>query len=62
MPAPCPPGEGGERRRLVAISDDTFMIEDLDTFRLQFVVDSGKTTAVIGHYDDGRTDRNDRTR
>lgn len=50
------------KRKIVPFAEDTFVIEGIDYFRLKFERDaSGKVTAVTGLYDNGTTDRTDRT-
>ncbi|MDH4223709.1 MAG: S41 family peptidase [candidate division Zixibacteria bacterium] len=45
------------RFRLIPMGNHMFMVEELDYFRLQFIVDEkGESTEVIGHYSDGYTD------
>jgi hypothetical protein len=49
----------GEARKyqLIPMGDHRFMIEELDYFRVKFVVDNtGKASEIIGQYDNGRTD------
>jgi hypothetical protein len=44
-----------------AMSEDTFIFEDIPYFRIQFVSDNeGNITEVVGHYDNGRMDRSPR--
>lgn len=46
---------------MVPIAEDTFRFDDLDFFRVKFERDqSGKVCRLIGLYDDGRTDGNER--
>jgi hypothetical protein len=48
--------------RLIPMGDDTFLIEELDYFRLKFAKDEkGRVTQVIGMYDNGFQDAHDRT-
>jgi hypothetical protein len=47
---------------LVGMSEDTFVMPDVDFFRLRFETDeSGRATRVVGVYEDGREDSNPRT-
>jgi hypothetical protein len=40
-----------------------FAVEGLDYFKIRFEIDEkGRSTALVGLYDDGRTDRSARTR
>ena len=54
-------GPGG-KHELKPISQDTFMVDDLAYFRLQFLSENDKVTAVKGLYDNGRTDKNLKTK
>ncbi len=48
--------------RLIPMGEDMFMLEDLDYFRIQFARnDDGEVIRIVGHYDNGRQDQNDRT-
>ena len=39
------------------MSEDMFMLKEIDYFRVKFAKDgSGKVTELIGMYDDGKTD------
>jgi len=46
--------------KMTAMSEDTFMFEKIDYFRLRIIKEGNKIIAVEGIYDDGRTDRNER--
>lgn len=49
--------EDRPRYRLIPMGDHKFMLEQLDYFRVQFVLDSsGQATEIIGQYDNGQTD------
>jgi len=50
--------EGSATHNLSPLSENEFMLDDYPGFRLKFVVEEGKTTAVIGLYEGGRTDKN----
>lgn len=53
---------GRQKFELTPMSEDTFMIKDLGYFRIKFVKDtSGKITELVGMYDDGKTDRSEKT-
>jgi len=48
--------------KMVPLSADTFVFDEVKYFRLKFVSDStGKVTEVVGLYDDGHTDSSSRT-
>jgi hypothetical protein len=52
----------GPRYRLVPLSDRLFALEGLDRFRIEFVPgDGGTARELVGHYDNGMTDRSART-
>ena len=54
--------EGRPRYKMIPMSQDTFVIDELKYFRLKFVSDStGRVTEVIGLYDSGHTDSSPRT-
>ena len=53
--------EGRDRMRLEPMNDEVFRVGDLDYFRLSFERDDdGDVVRVIGHYEGGRTDSNER--
>jgi hypothetical protein len=62
--------EGGElyyqretrpKYKLIPMGDHRFMLDGLDYFRIQFVVDDkGEATELIGQYDNGQTDSHKR--
>lgn len=52
--------EGRPKYKMIPVKETLFMFEELDYFMLEVIVENGKATALIGHYDDGRTDRNER--
>jgi hypothetical protein len=49
--------EDRPKLKLVPISDDDFMVEGIDRFRLRFVKDRDRVVAVEGHDLSGETDR-----
>ncbi|MEM9066018.1 MAG: serine hydrolase [Planctomycetota bacterium] len=53
------PGQGN-RYSLRWMLGTTYALEELDWFRLRFVIDGGVATKVIGMYSDGRTAENER--
>jgi hypothetical protein len=54
--------EGRPRFRLVPMADALFVAPDLDYFRVGFERDAkGKVVRIVGRYDDGHRDTNDRT-
>lgn len=53
---------GRQKFELTPMNDDTFMIKDIDFFRIQFIKDdSGKVTELRGLYSDGKTDNSIKT-
>ena len=55
--------QGRPKFRLIPMNATTFMLDGLDSFRLQFVRDaSGNVSEVIGMYDIGQNDRSPRNR
>ena len=53
--------EGRPKYRLIPMNEDTFMLDGLEYFRVQFNRDkSGTVTEIIGLYDDGHRDGNAR--
>ena len=55
--------EDAAERRLIPLSEDTFVFADFDSFRLRFETDdAGSSLKAVGLYLDGRTDETLRTR
>lgn len=55
--------EDRPKYKLIPMGNDTFMLENLDYFRIKFVKDkSGKAVELIGMYDNGDSDSNKRTK
>lgn len=53
--------KGGIKRKALPYAQDEFQLEGVDYFRIKFEKDtSGKTTALIGVYSSGETDRSER--
>ncbi|MEL6810341.1 MAG: S41 family peptidase [Bacteroidota bacterium] len=50
----------GTKYELYPYSQNEFMLNGLDTFRIRFVSENGKVAALQGLYDNGHTDRNQR--
>jgi hypothetical protein len=49
--------------QLIPMGDHRFMIEEIDYFRVKFVLDdTGQASEIIGQYDNGRTDGHKRDR
>jgi len=54
--------EGRSAYRLEPMGKDLFRIHELDYFRVAFARDAGgRVVRLVGRYDDGRTDENERT-
>lgn len=52
---------GKQKFELTPMTEDTFMLKEVDYFRVKFIRDdSGKITELIGIYDDGKTDKSQR--
>ncbi len=49
--------EDRPKYKLIPMGDHKFMLEELDYFRVKFVLDdAGQASEIIGQYDNGRTD------
>ena len=48
--------------KMIPVDSNTFGFTDLEYFRLKVIMENGKSVAVEGMYDNGRTDRNERTK
>jgi len=53
--------EGRNKITLIPMGNHWFMLDGLDYFRIEFEIKDEKTIAVIGHYDNGRTDKSLKT-
>jgi C-terminal processing protease CtpA/Prc len=53
--------EGNPEYLLTAISEDTFMMKEIPTFRIKIIKKDGRVTALQGLYNDGRVDKNLKT-
>lgn len=49
--------EGRNRFSLIPMGNHWFMLEGLEYFRVEFEFNDENVTALIGHYDNGRTDK-----
>lgn len=49
---------GGTKYELIPYSSNEFMLKGLDSFRIRFLADGNKVTALQGLYENGRTDKN----
>jgi hypothetical protein len=47
--------------KMVPMKEDLFMFDDVDYFRVKFIKEGIKVVALEGNYDNGRTDRNDKS-
>jgi len=50
--------EGRPRYKMIPMSDELFMFKEIDYFRIKFIKENGVVKAVMGLYDNGRTDTN----
>ena len=53
--------EDRPKMKMIPLKEDLFMFEDINYFRLKIIVEDGKAVAIEGHYDNSRTDRNDKS-
>ena len=53
--------EGRPRGRLLPLTSDTFALENAPMFRIRFLREGGRVTALEGRYEDGRKDLSPRT-
>ena len=49
--------EGRSKHALVALTDELFIIPEIDYFRLKVLKENGKVVGLMGLYDNGHTDR-----
>ncbi len=54
--------EDRPKMKMIPITKEIFGFAEIDYFRLKFIMKDGKPVAVEGHYDNGRVDRNERTK
>ena len=53
--------EGRPKMKMIPVSKNIFGFDELTYFRLRVIIENGKAVALEGLYDNGRTDRNERT-
>lgn len=53
--------EDRPKMQMIPMKEGLFMFKDIDYFRAKFIKEGGKVVALEGNYDNGRTDRNDKT-
>ena len=53
--------EGNAKHPLIPMNDHMFMIEEIPYFRIKIMKEGGIASAILGMYDDGRTDTSVRT-
>jgi retinol-binding protein 3 len=53
--------EDRPKMKMVPMKDDMFMFNDIEYFRVKFIKEGNKVIALEGNYDNGRTDRNDKS-
>lgn len=49
---------GRPKYRMIPLSDDLFMFKEIDYFRIKIIKEDGVVKGVMGMYDNGRTDKN----
>jgi hypothetical protein len=54
--------DDGPRMHMVPMGNNLFWFKELDYFRLEVVMEDGKPSAVVGHYDNGSTDKHQKTK
>jgi C-terminal processing protease CtpA/Prc len=54
--------EDGPRMQMIPMGDNLFWFREIDYFRLEVVMEDGKSNAVIGHYESGSTDKHQKTK
>jgi len=54
--------EDRPKMKMIPLTEDTFSFTEIDYFRLKVIMEDGKAVALEGHYDNGRTDRNERSK
>jgi hypothetical protein len=47
--------------KMIPMKEDTFWFKEIEYFRLQVIVEDGKPVAVMGHYDNGRSDKHQKS-
>jgi hypothetical protein len=43
---------------MIPLSNDLFMLKEIDYFRIKIIKEDGVVKGVMGMYDNGRTDKN----
>lgn len=43
---------------MIPLANDLFMFKEIDYFRIKIIKEDGVVNSVMGMYDDGRTDKN----
>jgi hypothetical protein len=52
--------DGGSKQTMIPMGDHWFMFADIPYFRIQFEMNKAQAVALVGHYDNGRQDKNPR--
>ena len=47
--------------KMIPMKEDLFMFDDLAYFRLKFIREDGRIVAVEGQYDNGTTDKHNKS-
>jgi hypothetical protein len=50
------------KMKMIPMDEDLFFFDDISYFRLKVIMENGKAIAVEGQYDNGKVDRNERTK
>ncbi len=50
----------GEKHAMIPMGNHRFMFATIPYFRIEFEVNEGVAGAIVGHYNNGRTDKNER--
>lgn len=54
--------EDRPKYKMIPMAEELFFFDDISYFRLKVIMENGKAIAVEGQYDNGRMDRNERTK
>ncbi len=53
--------ENRPKMKMIPMSEDLFMLDELAYFRIRFIRENGRIVALEGHYDNGTVDKNDKS-
>jgi hypothetical protein len=54
--------DDGPRMQMIPMGNNLFWFKEIDYFRLEVVMEESKPVAVVGHYDNGSTDKHQKTK